>query len=102
MTPDDEISTAVATILAARPTFSVGDRVRVTAAIAECQQDWEPTIEQPGHPDGFIGLTGTVDRIDTNRMAGLNHPVSVEVDRRDLGFIGFYMNATELEHLTDD
>jgi hypothetical protein len=53
------VEAAVRAIMAARPTFRVGDRVRVTGAIAECQVEW---INNPvrGHPDVAQGLTGKV------------------------------------------
>lgn len=64
---DSEFGAAVARILAATPSFKVGDRVRVTGGIAKCEYCSE---EQPGK----IGRVFAIDPVawlPDNRMHGV-------------------------------
>lgn len=102
---DEEISGAVMEIMAARPTFSSGDRVRVTAGAAECRRDWG-NYEPPGHPDELIGMAGTVETPPPHileRGVELDHPVGVRLDgpcyTLGVAHWGVMLAPTELEHI---
>lgn len=104
------IDEAVARILAARPTFKVGDRVRVTAAIAECRRPvgaLSPAMEHghpTGHPEWQRGLVGTVRQCPAGHPCRHpnGHSVAVQWDRRPSEAwpaIDDHYSATELEPL---
>ena len=100
---DNPIHAAVARILAARPTFQIGDRVRVLAR-HECEFCGD-------EGDQTIDVTGWVEEIDSpdtaESLADAMHPYYVEFDAPIIVVAGFdnhaepldggYFAATELE-----
>lgn len=106
-----EFAAAVATIMASRYQPRVGDRVRVTGAIAECRLESHPNSYHGlrghrGHLETENGRTGTVVRQESpdDMLALQGHEWEIEYDTSLLLEGGYraYLStyaATELEPL---
>lgn len=83
-TDDQQISSAVQSILDARPTYRVGDRVRVRLS-GECVRAWggytvfgekKLRVKTHGHYEALHGRCGVIDLVN-----GDDHPYRVVFDR---------------------